>query len=52
VLEPIENSNWYRVRDYDSDKDEKKYRDGYLYKDRVKIISLYPDKEKFRFEDE
>lgn len=52
VLELIENSNWYRVRDYDSDKDEKKYRNGYLYKDRVKIISLYPDKEKFSFEDE
>lgn len=53
VLEPIKNSNWYIVRDYPS-KNVKNaiYRNGYIYRDRVKIISLFPDKERFSFEDE
>lgn len=52
VLEPMKNSNWYILRDYPS-KNEKyiKYRNEYIYKDRVKIISKFPDKEKFWFED-
>lgn len=48
VLEPIKNSNWYKVRNYYSGKNSNTlYRHGYVYKDKVKIISLFPDKHQF-----